>query len=101
MKKTYYITESQYNQLLESKIEQKKVFNRICEEIEKKKKSINETTQLNEGIVDTIKGYLRAGTLTIGIITALLLAMKVDTNQLKQACVPDQAIQTAVQNMHR
>ena len=101
MKKTYYISEAQFKGLVETKREQKKVFNRICEEIDAKKKALNETAKLNEGIVDTIKGYLRAGTLTVGIITALLLAMKVDTHQLKQAGVPQQTIQTAVQNMHR
>lgn len=97
MAKTYYITESQYKSLLESKKIEKKNLLAITEEIDLKRKTLTEATALNEGVIDTIKKYLRAGALTAGILASLLAAQKVDAQQLQQAGVPTELVQKAVE----
>jgi len=96
MKKIYYITESQFKGLVESKKEQKKVFNQICEEIDAKRKTLNETVKLNKGIVDTIQQYVKTGSLTEGIIKALMQTQKVDGKQLQEAGVSQETIQKLI-----
>jgi predicted transcriptional regulator len=97
MAKTYYITESQFKGLVEKKKQDAKIYKEICEEIDKKRGSLTEGKQLNEDIVKTIKGYLRAGALSASILAALLGAQKVDQNQLQQAGVPNEMVQQAQQ----
>jgi hypothetical protein len=97
MAKTYYITESQYKTLLESKQLEKKNLIAISEEIDLKRKTLTEAKALNEGVIDTVKKYLRAGALTAGILGSLLAAQKVDAQQLQQAGVPTELVQQAVQ----
>lgn len=95
MGKTYYITESQYRQLVESKQKERKTLLTITEEIDSKKRSLTEGTQLNEGIIDTVKKYMRAGVLTASILGSLLAAQKVNAQQLQQAGVPTELVQKA------
>jgi len=95
MAKQYYITETQYRKLIEAKKSRQDTYRTICEEIDKKKKTLTEATQLNEGIIDTIKKYWRAGALTAGILASLLAAQKVDAQQLQQAGVPTEMVQQA------
>lgn len=97
MGKTYYITESQYKQLVESKQKERKTLLSITEEIDAKRKKLTEATQLNEGIIDTVKKYWRAGMLTAAILGSLLAAQKVDAQQLQQAGVPTELVQQGQQ----
>lgn len=101
MSKTYYITESQYRTLVESKREQKKTLDAISEELDKKRSTLTEAAMLNEGIIDTIKKYLRAGALTAGIVASLLASQKVNAQQLQQAGVPTEMVQKAQQQAAR
>jgi hypothetical protein len=97
MKKTYFITETQYKKLLQIKNEEKKLINQINEELESKK--LSEGATLNEGLIDTIKKYLRAGALTLPIIISLLSSQKVDAQQLQQAGVPQEMVSQAMQKV--
>lgn len=99
MNKVYYISEAQYKTLIERKKEEKRVYNEICEELDKKKNQLTEGALLNEGIIDTIKNYLKKGALTVGIIASLLAAQKVDAQQLQQAGVPKAQIEQAMQKV--
>lgn len=99
MGKTYYITESQYKALVEIKQKERKTLVSITEEINIKKKSLTEATALNEGIIDTIKKYLRAGALTAGILGSLLASQQVNAQQLQQAGVPTEMVQQAMQKV--
>jgi hypothetical protein len=100
MAKTFYITESQYKTLLESKKVEKKNLQAITEELELKKKTLTEATALNEGVIDTIKKYLRAGALTAAIVGSLLSAGQVNAQQLQQAGVPTEMVQQAMKVKH-
>ena len=97
MAKVYYISESQYKHLVEAKKEEKIIFKQICEELENKRKRLTEATQLNEGIIDTIKSYLKKGVLTVTLIASLLSANQVNAQQLQQAGVPKATIEQAIQ----
>jgi hypothetical protein len=99
MPKTYYISESQFKTLMESKREQKKTLQSITEEIDLKRKTLSEGTLLNEGIIDTVKKYWRAGALTAAILGSLLSAQKVDAQQLQQAGIPTEMVQQAMQQV--
>ena len=99
MPKTYYITETQYRKLVESKQKETKILKSITEEIDAKRKTLSEATALNEGIIDTIKKYWRAGMLTAGILGSLLAAQKVDAQQLQQAGIPTELVQQAQQKV--
>lgn len=101
MPKTYYITETQYKTLVESKQKERKTLLSITEEIDSKRKTLIESTALNEGIIDTVKKYLRAGMLTAGILGSLLAAQKVDAQQLQQAGVPTELVQQAQQQAEK
>jgi len=95
MAKQYYITETQYRKLVETKKARQDTYRTICEEIDQKRLSLTEATQLNEGIIDTVKKYWRAGALTLGILASLLAAQKVDAQQLQQAGIPTEMVQKA------
>ncbi len=99
MAKTIYITESQFKSLVEKKKEEKKIFNQICEELNQKKASLTEAAALNEGVIDTVKKYLRAGALTAAIIGSLLSAGQVNAQQLQQAGVPTELVQQGLQKV--
>lgn len=101
MAKVYYISESNYKKLVEKKRQETLTFNEICEELDRKRSQITEATLLNEGILDTIKKYLRAGTLTAGILASLLASEKVNAQQLAQAGVPKQTIELAQQKVNQ
>lgn len=101
MGKTIYITESQFKSLVEKKKNDIITFKAICEEIDAKKAILKEGAELNEDIIKTIKGYLRAGALTASILAALLGAQKVDSNQLHQAGVPSEMVQQAQQKVQQ
>lgn len=101
MPKTYYITETQYRTLVESKQRERKTLLSITEELDTKRKSLTEATALNEGIIDTVKKYWRAGMLTAGILGSLLAAQKVDAQQLQQAGVPTELVQQGQQAAER
>lgn len=95
MGKTYYISESQFRALVESKQKERKTLLSITEEIDLKRKTLTESTLLNEGIIDTIKKYWRTGMLTAGILASLLASQKVDAQQLQQAGIPTELVQQA------
>lgn len=96
MGKIYYVTKSQFKGLVESKVVQKKTYNQICEEIEVKRKTLNETLELNKGIVETIQQYVKAGSLTEGIMKALIQSQKVEGKQLQEAGVSKETIQKLI-----
>lgn len=97
MGKVYEITHQQYAHIICELHETKKILKAITEEIDAKKKSLNEAKALNEGIIDTLKRYLSVGMLPIGIMVSLLLSQKASPEQLTQAGVPPQQVQQAVQ----
>jgi hypothetical protein len=99
MAKTYFITESQYKILLESKRIERKNYLHISEELESKKKTLTEATAINEGVIDTIKKYLKTGALTAGILASLLTSQQVNAQQLQQAGVPTELVQQAMQKV--
>jgi len=90
--RTYYITESQFKALVESKKKEKLVCTQIMEEIRKKRSSLNEAALIEEGIVDTIKSYATKGLLTAAVISTLL-ANNVNAQQLMAAGVPKEKIE--------
>jgi len=97
MAKVFYITESQYVSLLEKKKEENKIFKQICEELNKKRSQLTEGTQLNEGIIDTIKSYMKKGLLTATLVASLLSANQVNAQQLQQAGVPKATIEQGIE----
>jgi len=66
----YIITEQQYKNLIYNKKE-KKISNMILEEIQQSKKNLNETTMLNNNIIDILKKYNKKGLLTKNVIKHL------------------------------
>jgi hypothetical protein len=68
MGKIFYISESQYKQLVERKKNETLITKDIIKEIDSKILSLNEEKLLNEGIIDTIKSYLSKVLITDGII---------------------------------
>lgn len=94
--KIYYITESQFKALIERKKSEKVLLSKILEEIDQKKKSLNEATAINEGIIDTIKSYVRKGMITTALIASLLASNQVNAQQLQAAGVPKAQIEQAI-----
>ena len=96
-KKKYIISESQFKFLVEKKKQEKVKYitNRIVEDIEKSKKNLNESTMLNEAIVDTLKKYFRKGLLTTAVIASLLANNNVQAQDLVAAGVPQDKIEQA------
>ena len=99
MGKTYYIREAQYRTLVETKQKERKTLLSITEEINTKKKTLTEAKALNEGIIDTVKKYLRTGALTASILGSLLASQQVNAQQLQQAGVPTELVQQAMQKV--
>lgn len=95
MPKVYYISETRFKELVEVKRVEVDTLNKITEELDQKRATLTEATLLNEGIIDTIKKYWRAGLLTAGILGSLLAAQKVDAQQLQQAGIPTELVQQA------
>lgn len=83
----YIITEEQYKRLIGKKQTQK-VVKEIVEKIDRMRNNLNEGKLLNEGIVDTLKTYLRKGLLTTSVIAGLLESHRVSTQDLANAGVP-------------
>lgn len=94
--KKYIITKEQYEKLLEIKRKEVITIKNILEDIERAKKSLNESELINESIIDTIKKYYKKGLLTTAVI-ASLLANNVQAQTLAQAGVPQQKIEQAQQ----
>lgn len=94
--KIYYITESQFKALIERKKSEKVLLSKILEEISQKKKSLNEAAAINEGIIDTIKNYVRKGMITTALISSLLASNQVNAQQLQAAGVPKAQIEQAI-----
>jgi len=66
----YIITEEQYKSLVRIKKE-KRITNMILEEVEQSKKYLNESTMLNNSIVDILKKYNKKGLLTKNVVNRL------------------------------
>lgn len=96
--KKYLITESQYNKLIELKKTENSTIKNIIEEINKRKNNINESTILNEAIVDVLKKYFRKGLLTTAVISSLL-SNNVDAKDLISAGVSQNEIDNASKNI--
>jgi len=97
MKKIYYISESQFKNLVEVKKKETSTYKEICEELKKKRTQIREGDLLNEGVIDSIKNYLRTGVLTVSMLASLLASNQVNTEELTQAGVPKATIEQAIQ----
>lgn len=94
--KVYYITESQFKALMEKKKAEKLVLKEMLEEIKQKKLSLRESAELiNEGIIDTLKNYVRKGLMTTAVIASLLASNQVNAQQLQAAGVPQSQIELA------
>lgn len=97
MAKTFYISESQYINLVEKKREETKLYKQICEELNIKRTQLTESSQLNEGIIDTIKSYVGKGLMTATLVASLLGANQVSAQQLAQAGVPKATIEQGIE----
>ncbi|NJO63290.1 MAG: hypothetical protein HC836_35270 [Richelia sp. RM2_1_2] len=91
--KKIIITESQYDKLIEVK-----TVKTITEKIAHARKTINESTAVNEAISDTLKSYLRKGLLTTAVIGGLL-SNNVSAQELAAAGVPPAQISQATEQI--
>ena len=96
--KKYIISENQYNKLIEIKKKEKILAEKLIEDINKRKNNINESTILNEAIVDVLKKYFRKGLLTTAVISSLL-SNNVDAKDLISAGVSQNEIDNASKNI--
>lgn len=101
MAKVYYITEASYKTLVDRKKQEAVTYKAICEELNKKRKTLTEGKQLNEGIIDTIKSYVRKGLITTALVGSLLASNQVNAQQLAQAGVPQNTIEMAQQKVDK
>lgn len=90
--KKYYITEDQYNFLLNIK-KNEYIYNNIVNEIREYELNLNESILLNEGVVDILKKYAKRGLLTTALISSLLSNNIVSAEDLKSAGVPENKIE--------
>lgn len=67
----YIITETQFKILVNQK-KTNKISKQILEEIEKFKKNLNESTMINNAVVDVIRKYDKKGLLTASVKSKLL-----------------------------
>lgn len=64
MRKKYILKQEQYDRLIESKKNEKKIFESIMSEINRIKKGLNESTMRKNAVSDVIKKYHKKGNLT-------------------------------------
>jgi hypothetical protein len=94
--KIFYVTEGQFKALMEKKRKEKLVVAEMIEKISLQKARINESAELiNEGIIDTLKNYVKKGLMTTAVIASLLASNQVNAQQLQAAGVPQHQIELA------
>lgn len=81
--------------------DEEKILKQIQADLEAEKNKVQEVEALEEGVIDTIKKYVRRGLLTATIIAQLLSAGSVTAQQLTQAGVPEQDVKQAVEKVEK